>query len=241
MGPELVQHPLARADGSTLLADDLFAVIASVNGPVDVQRRDELEEEAAIEINLRPSSGTAGPRERWLETVLQSVFRSILLVHMHPRTLFQITLQIIKEPPTKLRRAARDIAVLPTLLNASFAAFVDAGLPLGTTMSAILAAVRQNGEIVLQPQDRDIASCTSIHAMAFNKHGEQQMDESSGNFDLETWELVVDTAQQACAAAIAHEGEDAFMANGGVTGEPWLRQALQNQIEATNVWRGEQT
>ena len=56
MGPSLLQHPLERADGSTIFSDGLYTAIAAVNGPVEVQRRDELPEEAAIEVNLRPLS-----------------------------------------------------------------------------------------------------------------------------------------------------------------------------------------
>lgn len=32
-------------------------MIGAVNGPIEVQRRDELPEEAAIEVNIRPAVG----------------------------------------------------------------------------------------------------------------------------------------------------------------------------------------
>lgn len=237
MGPQVIQHPLARADGSTVFSDDLYTVIAGVNGPVDVQRRDELPDQAAIEVNLRPTAGVGGPRERWLETVIQSVLKSILLVHMHPRTLIQVTLQITKEPATKFRRTTTDISILPTLLNAAFVALVDGGLPLATTMAAVLAVVGIDGQTTLSPNEGAIKKSSSIHALAFNKNGQQLLAQSAGHFDFDTWGRVVEAAQETAAAAIAPTGEDAPMTNGVAQGEPWLRQTLQDQAEAASAWR----
>lgn len=237
MGPDLIIHPLARADGSTVLSSGLYTVIAGVNGPIEVQRRDELPEEAAIEVNVRPASGVGGPRERWLETILQSVLKNIVLVYMYPRTLIQITLQITKGPGIKLRRTAGDISLIPTLLNAVFTSLVDGGLPLATSSSAVLAAVSQDGQVVLGPQEKDIASCRSLHAMAFNANGEQILDESSGDFDFDAWSRVADMAKQTSLAAIAPASEDAAMVNGDSQDQPWLRQALQDEARAAGAWR----
>ncbi|KAK4692003.1 hypothetical protein P7C71_g5117, partial [Lecanoromycetidae sp. Uapishka_2] len=45
---------LHRADGSAAYTDNGFSVIAAVNGPIEVQRRDELPEEAAIDVAVLP-------------------------------------------------------------------------------------------------------------------------------------------------------------------------------------------
>jgi len=52
--------PLHRADGSATYTNNGFSVIASVNGPIEVQRRDELPEEAAIDVAVRPAAGLGG-------------------------------------------------------------------------------------------------------------------------------------------------------------------------------------
>jgi len=52
--------PLHRADGSATYSANGYTILGSVNGPIEVQRRDELPEEAAIEINIRPASGVGG-------------------------------------------------------------------------------------------------------------------------------------------------------------------------------------
>lgn len=57
--PTAILSPLHRADGSVTYSHDGYSVIAAVNGPLEVQRRDELPEEAAIEVNIRPAFGVA--------------------------------------------------------------------------------------------------------------------------------------------------------------------------------------
>lgn len=52
--------PLHRADGSATYSANGYTVLASVNGPIEVQRRDELAEEAAVEVHIRPASGVGG-------------------------------------------------------------------------------------------------------------------------------------------------------------------------------------
>lgn len=51
---------LHRADGSATYSQNGYTIIGAVNGPVEVQRRDELPEEAAIEVNVRPAVGVGG-------------------------------------------------------------------------------------------------------------------------------------------------------------------------------------
>lgn len=55
--PQALLSPLNRADGSATFSQGGYTVIGAVNGPIEVQRRDELPEEAAIEVNVRPAVG----------------------------------------------------------------------------------------------------------------------------------------------------------------------------------------
>jgi len=48
---------LHGADGSATYSSDGYTILCAVNGPIEVQRRDEIPDEAAIEVNLRPVSG----------------------------------------------------------------------------------------------------------------------------------------------------------------------------------------
>ncbi|KAG9545886.1 hypothetical protein KCU77_g22047, partial [Aureobasidium melanogenum] len=82
---------LHRADGSARYSAAGYTVVAAVNGPIEVTRRDELPQHAALEVNVRPAVGVGSPKERHLESLIHSTLRDIVLTHMHPRTLIQLT------------------------------------------------------------------------------------------------------------------------------------------------------
>lgn len=51
---------LHRADGSATYSCNGYSVICGVNGPVEVQRRDELPQEALVDVVVRPVAGVGG-------------------------------------------------------------------------------------------------------------------------------------------------------------------------------------
>lgn len=58
--PSTTLSPLHKTDGSATYAHNGFSIIGGVNGPIEVQRRDELPEEAAIDVVVRPAAGVGG-------------------------------------------------------------------------------------------------------------------------------------------------------------------------------------
>lgn len=64
--PTVLLSSLYRADGSATFAQNGYSVIGSVNGPIEVLRRDELPEEAAVEVIIRPANGVAGMLLRFI-------------------------------------------------------------------------------------------------------------------------------------------------------------------------------
>lgn len=237
MPPNLTLHPLHRADGSVFFSNPLFTILAAANGPVEVQRRDELPEEAAVEVNIRPSSGIGGPRERWLESVITSLLRTMLLVHMHPRTLMQVTLQVTKEPSVKMKRTVADIAVIPALVNAAFLAVVDAGLPLRRSVVADLVVVGVDGNVKVDPTEKEVGLCKSVHALAFSRDGEMLLAESAGSFGMEVWEKVEEKAREVTVGAMASVHGDDAMTGGIMETEPWMREKLEESVREAAAWR----
>ncbi|KAK5170446.1 exosome non-catalytic core subunit rrp46 [Saxophila tyrrhenica] len=239
MPPTLTLHPLHRADGSATHTTPLFTILAAANGPLEVSRRDELPEEAAIEVNVRPCSGVGGPRERWMEGVITSLLKSLVLVNMYPRTLVQVTLQVTKEPGMGgLKRAVKDVALLAGLGNAAFAALVDAGVALGGTMVVGLGVARE-GEVVVEPGEKELLGCGSVHAVAWGMRGEMLMAESAGRFGVEEWEGVAGRLRGDAMGAIKNDEEDGDDVMDGEVGqkEPWLRQALGESVRDAGAWR----
>jgi len=113
--PSVSFSPLYGADGSATFSQNGYTVIGSVNGPIEITRRDELSEEAAIDVVVRPAVGAGGKmalnqniftkltlmpgtRERHLESIIQSTLRQLILIQNYPRTLIQVTLQITETP-----------------------------------------------------------------------------------------------------------------------------------------------
>lgn len=111
-----ILSPLHRADGSATYTKNGYSVIAAVNGPIEMQRRDEIPEEAAVDVAVRPAVGVGGKcqlivsskklyakshlglREKRLESIIQNTLRHVILVSAHPRSLIQFTLQIVTIP-----------------------------------------------------------------------------------------------------------------------------------------------
>lgn len=70
--PTLLSN-LSRADGSANYSQGGYTVIGAVNGPIEAQRRDELPEEAVVDVIVRPAVGVGGTIA--LDPVLAHVLR----------------------------------------------------------------------------------------------------------------------------------------------------------------------
>lgn len=60
VGPTAELSLLHRADGSANYAHAGYSIIGAVSGPIEVQRRDELPEEATVDVIVRPVAGVGG-------------------------------------------------------------------------------------------------------------------------------------------------------------------------------------
>ena len=58
--PEATLSTLPHADGSATYSWQGYTIHCAVNGPIEPQRRDELPEEAFLEVNVRPASRSGG-------------------------------------------------------------------------------------------------------------------------------------------------------------------------------------
>jgi exosome complex component RRP46 len=77
--PEAALSVLPKADGSATYSYAGYTITASVNGPIEAQRRDEHPYEAHVDVIVRPAAGVGGARvsplsstvalERWLTCV----------------------------------------------------------------------------------------------------------------------------------------------------------------------------
>ncbi|KAF2239075.1 hypothetical protein EV356DRAFT_515315 [Viridothelium virens] len=227
---------LQRADGSAKCEHDGYCVIGAVNGPIEVMRRDELPEEAAIEINVRPAVGVGSPTERHLETLLQSTLRRIIRVETYPRTLIQITLQVLSVPDVKPTPVSF-LAVLPALLQTSLLALLSASIPLTTTYTATACAATSSGDLISTMSLTSAATLASFHVFAFTAQGDLLLAESEGSFDIGIWNKVYLTAEEICRGKPTDAVEDIIMDQQGNSLQERLQAAVQSKVEADRRWK----
>ncbi|KAI0102891.1 hypothetical protein GGR51DRAFT_274314 [Nemania sp. FL0031] len=237
--PEALLSHLHKADGSATYSYAGYTVIGAVNGPIEAQKRDELPEEAIIDVVVRPAAGVGGTRERHLESLLQSTLRQIILVNNFPRTLIQIILQITVAPENeyingKLVQANVNLPVVPALLQAAILSLLSASIPLTATLtSTSLAIISEDGQrrTVTNPTARQVEQSQSFHVLAFTSQSELILAESEGAFTMKEWDDVYSAAQKQCCTTTTVDDTDTIMDEGRSTDMPDLKRFIRSTVE----------
>ncbi|KAF1921428.1 hypothetical protein BDU57DRAFT_510235 [Ampelomyces quisqualis] len=247
VAPEVTLTHLNRADGSATYTHNGYSVIGAVNGPIEVQRRDELPEEATIEVNVRPAIGVGSPRERHLETLLHSTLRSIILARQMPRSLVQLTLQVRSLPDQEASTGVNSmLTLLPHLLHTSLLALISASIPLSTTLAALVVAIPSASEPLVSPTATQLmraAPIKSVHVFAFSRNRRLLLNESEGAFTHEEWDEACEMAEDVCCGeedgggvrlgdAMDVDGEE-----GRENLEKWLRAVVRAKVEREQRWK----
>ncbi|TDZ31223.1 Exosome complex component RRP46 [Colletotrichum spinosum] len=205
LNPQARISPLPRADGSATFSKGGYCVVASVNGPMEAQRRDENPFESVVDVVVRPAAGVGGTGERQLEATLQSALRQLIPVKNFPRCLIQVTLQVTETPRndyvnSKVMQAQSNLALLPALLHSAILGLLSAAVPLKTIATCTSLAVIGNGDkIIVDPSPSEADQATSFHVLGFTSQDELLLAESEGGFLTSEWDRVVSAAQQVCA------------------------------------------
>ncbi|RDA83777.1 hypothetical protein CP532_5201 [Ophiocordyceps camponoti-leonardi (nom. inval.)] len=232
--PSALLSPLPRADGSSTFSASGFSVMAVVNGPVEAPRRDENAFEAIVEVMVRPAAGPGGTAERLLETMLQSALRQLIPVRTFPRTMIQITLQILEVPQSPYKNTrilhprVKNLALVPALLHASILGLISAAVPLKAIATAVSLAVRANGDTLVDPGPDDIDKASSVHVLAFTSDDELLLAESAGPFSVDEWHAILEMGQSVCCR---EPGPDAAM-SAGVPESQGIRTFIRSVTEA---------
>ncbi|EDU48835.1 conserved hypothetical protein [Pyrenophora tritici-repentis Pt-1C-BFP] len=239
VAPVVTLTHLNRADGSATYTHNGYSIIGAVNGPIEVQRRDELPEEAAIEVNVRPAMGVGSPRERHLETLVHNTLRSIILTQSIPRTLVQ------------------SLTLLPHLLHTSLLALLSASIPLRTTLTSVIIAQPASPSTnsfppLLSPTANELLRAKpirAVHVFAFSGNRKMLMSENDGRFSYEEWAEACEMAETACCGdeeddddggvKLEAEGEamdiDAQAESENL--DQWLRSVVRKKVEFEQRWK----
>ncbi|GAA5935179.1 hypothetical protein JCM10213_000669 [Rhodosporidiobolus nylandii] len=190
----LSQGTLSRADGSAQFSFGSVAVLASLTGPAEVRIRDELVDRATLEVNVRPLRGAGGPHIKLVEQTLATLLTPLILLHLYPRALLQLTLQTVSSPSTVFSKAfSTDPNLVADVkgkgkapvgtgagagekaarINAAMMALVDAGVQCRGMLVAVAVAFVPTGEdgeeeMRLDPTPAEEDEATSTHVFAFS-------------------------------------------------------------------------
>ncbi|KAL2127928.1 hypothetical protein VTI74DRAFT_9953 [Chaetomium olivicolor] len=247
--PEAALGVLPRADGSAKYSHAGYTVTASVNGPIEAQRRDEHAYEAHVDVIVRPAAGVGGTRERHLESILESSLSQIILVKNFPRSLIQIVLQVEDSPEndyvnTKLVQASLNFAIMPALMQTAMLALLSAGVPMKATATATAIAIAYQGgtkKTIVDPSPREIDTAQSVHVLGFTSHDELLLAESEGDFTVQEWDDVYETAKKICChSAPTKEGMDMVLDEEHAAGpdmRTFLRSTMESKVAADLAWK----
>ncbi|KHJ32069.1 putative exosome complex subunit rrp46 [Erysiphe necator] len=238
--PTILLSTLPRADGSATTTENGFTIIGAVNGPLEISRRDENPEAAVVDVTIRPAVGSAGTRERHLESILQSTLRQIILIYEFPRTLIQVTLQISTTPENdddfkpKGARAGSNLFILPALLQTATMALISASIPLSLTInSTCIARLTSPGspKSVFQrnPTIAQANMVESLHVMAFTSNGELLLAESEGVFSMTDWNQIYELGRETCCKVNPNGKVEGVVEN--------IKTSLQSQISVDLRWK----
>jgi len=240
---ELSQLP--KADGSATFSYQGYAVTSAVNGPIEAPRRDENAFEALVDVNVRPAAGVGGTAERQLEAILQSALRQLIPVRNFPRSMIQVTLQVVETPEnayenTKLVQAQLNLAIIPALLHSAILGLLTAAVPLKTIATATLLAIPQDsGDITVDPTAVEASRAGSVHVLGFTTDEELLLAESEGSFTPEEWSKVLKEGERICCQR--RGGEDTTMGDDGLETtasiREFIRSVMETKVAADLYWK----
>ena len=140
-----------------------------------------------------------------------------------------------------MRVCGQNIDILPTLFQAAMLALLSASLPLTATLTSVLIAVSADGTIRPNPSSKDLVTSLSTHVLAYTSLGGLIAIESEGDFSVEEWTEVCQTARSICLGSGNAEDDDVRMGGSdqGDSLQDKLRDILHKKVESDNRWKGD--
>lgn len=99
--------------------------------------------------------------ERALETVITHTVEQMILMHLHPRTAINITIQEMQS----------DGLALSTSVNAACMALLDAGVQMKSNFAAVTCSVTSSGTILVEPTEAEMKESVAAATFVFDALG----------------------------------------------------------------------
>ncbi|QKX56844.1 uncharacterized protein TRUGW13939_03951 [Talaromyces rugulosus] len=239
--PNASLSPLSRSDGSATYNCPATGVqiLGSVTGPVELPGRRDAQrpEDATLEVLVKPGTAQSAVGERHAEGILRTLLSRVVLGREKgfPRRGVVITLVILGgSGGAKVGRGESYIPVLPALLHTALLSLLSAAVPMSMTFTSVALAVTNANEIIGSPSSNDCKTAKSLHALSFSSKGHLLLNESQGNFDFDTWELVYERAYSICSGAKGEDGDVSM--DGKQNLESVIREVVEDKIHNEYSW-----
>lgn len=189
--------PLTRVDASSEFSFGPVRVISSVTGPEEVRQRDEKLDAATLAVNVSPLRGLSDLTHKAASQSLSMVVGPLLNLHLHPRSLVQISLQTAGLPSTKYSKPFTTFSAFSdglskdngedieeeeeeaeameypscvheaALLNAAVLSCLESGLSMKGTAAAVGLARSSDGTWLLDPSPEEERDASLCLVLAF--------------------------------------------------------------------------
>ena len=121
-------------------------------------------------------------------------------------------------------------------------ALLATSIPLSMTLTSTIIAMDPSGRLIQDPSTQQLREASSVHVLAFSSHGDLLIVESEGEFDISSWETVLEKARQVCRGKGKDSGEDedGSMTIGSEkerTLEDGLRDTIREKVAREQRWK----
>ena len=148
---------LSRPDGSVQFNQGDTSVLVAVYGPAEVKVGRELIDRATIEVVYKPKVGLPGCAEKLQERLVRNSCEPVILSTLHPRTSISIIVQEIQNSGS----------LVSSCINASCLGFLDAGVPMKSTVAAVHCIINSKNDIILDPTLKQESTAVASLTFAF--------------------------------------------------------------------------
>ncbi|KAH3756933.1 exosome complex component RRP46 [Pelomyxa schiedti] len=173
---------LNRADGSARFSQGETQVMVGVYGPAPCPINMEQYNRATLSVVWKPKSGAATIQDAEREHCLQTTLEPFILLHLHPRSLITVIVQVLNDAGS----------VMSTAVNAACLALMDCGihmkaLPLSITCAVLPTADSESLLLSLDPTTAEEKQASSVCTTVFSVSRASPKAPTPSKPQLTTW------------------------------------------------------
>lgn len=118
-------------------------------------------------------------------------------------------------------------------------AILSTSIPLATMITSTTIALDTGGNIILDPSPLHLQEAASTHVLAFSTNGRLIVAESEGQFDMDSWEIIVQEAHRICGGEINEDSDTDMRTESDNQNRltSYMKSAVEAEIVASHQWK----